>query len=69
MYVAAEADTADGSGYHPIETLQGEIQKVKGLNMSSFGGVALWVRSFSRIYRCSVADMFITGRISEYSQR
>lgn len=45
MYVAAEADTADGSGYHPIETLQGEIQKVKALNMSRFGGVALWVRS------------------------
>lgn len=68
MYVAAEADTADGSGYHPIETLQGEIQKVKALNMSRFGGVALWVGSCVACTSDVPTLTFVTGRVSERRQ-
>lgn len=68
MYVAAEADTADGSGYRPIATLQGEIQKVKALNMSSFGGVALWVGSFVACTSDVPMLTWVTGRVSEHRQ-
>ena len=42
VYVATMAEQADGTGYVPIDTFQGELKKVKDLKVSNFGGAAIW---------------------------
>lgn len=42
LYVAAIADTNQGSGFIDASSLGAEMSKVKALNLPNFGGYALW---------------------------